>query len=329
MAERQRERQRRQERDEVAGDDGDGRGVATPIPTCSSTGARRPSAPRTPRCRGRAGCRGADRARSRSAHRIPRTPGPAPPHRDHEREVLPPGRLVQQPRRQQREIERRRGLEIDGVGGGGEPVGEDEQGERGGIGAPTSSVREVQARRASRVISQMATAAMPERRQVICQAVKSAALIAAPPVEKSTAAAASWRTAGENLGMGGEDRAGRRAAAERAAGGAAAAERNATYFIPSGARDLAGRVGSSASKVPRCARDEVWWGYSFFNSDAGNRCRGPSPPLAVSRYRYAAMFRASCSLTPSVGIAVPGSTESGRRIHAARFAGVLIRRPAM
>jgi hypothetical protein len=37
----------------------------------------------------------------------------------------------------------------------------------------------------------MATAAMPERRQVICQPTKSAALIAAPPVEKSTAAAAS------------------------------------------------------------------------------------------------------------------------------------------
>jgi hypothetical protein len=52
-------------------------------------------------------------------------------------------------------------------------------------------VRPFQARLASRVISQMAMAAIPDRRQVICQAGKSAALIAAPPVENRTAALAS------------------------------------------------------------------------------------------------------------------------------------------
>jgi hypothetical protein len=59
--------------------------------------------------------------------------------------------------------------------------------------------------RASRVISQMATAAMPERRQVICHALKSAALIAAPPVEKRIAAPASSSRALERESMGRED----------------------------------------------------------------------------------------------------------------------------
>src|SRR6478735_638105 len=62
--------------------------------------------------------------------------------------------------------------------------------------------RQVQPRRASAAISQMATAAIPERKQVICQPAKSAALMAAPPVEKSTAAAASWRRARAGADMG-------------------------------------------------------------------------------------------------------------------------------
>jgi hypothetical protein len=43
---------------------------------------------------------------------------------------------------------------------------------------------------------------MPERRQVICQPVKSAALTAAPPVENRIAAAASSSRAVEREDMG-------------------------------------------------------------------------------------------------------------------------------
>src|SRR5687767_8629342 len=54
-------------------------------------------------------------------------------------------------------------------------------------------------------MSQMAMAAIPERRQVTCQPVKSAALTAAPPVENRMAAAASWRRAIRRARMSRED----------------------------------------------------------------------------------------------------------------------------
>ena len=44
-------------------------------------------------------------------------------------------------------------------------------------------------------MSRSARAANPERKLAICQPVKAAALIAAPPVEKSSAAPSNWRRA--------------------------------------------------------------------------------------------------------------------------------------
>ena len=50
--------------------------------------------------------------------------------------------------------------------------------------------------------------------------------------------------------------------------------------------------------------------------------------LAVHRYRYAAMSRASASLTSRSGMAVPGSSDGALRIHATRWSGTFGLRPA-
>jgi hypothetical protein len=47
----------------------------------------------------------------------------------------------------------------------------------------------------------MAMAAIPLRRLAVCQPVNAAALMAAPPVEKSAAAIASWMLARGRPGM--------------------------------------------------------------------------------------------------------------------------------
>jgi hypothetical protein len=59
----------------------------------------------------------------------------------------------------------------------------------------------VQPPRAAGVMSQMAIAATPERKLAICQPLNAAALIAAPPVENSTAAARSCSRAEERDGI--------------------------------------------------------------------------------------------------------------------------------
>src|SRR5215813_4444798 len=66
----------------------------------------------------------------------------------------------------------------------------------------TTATRRLHPLRASRLNSRMATAATPDRSPAICHPVKSAALMAAPPVEKRTAAAMSWRRATVREGMG-------------------------------------------------------------------------------------------------------------------------------
>jgi hypothetical protein len=47
----------------------------------------------------------------------------------------------------------------------------------------------------------MATTATPERKLAICHPLNPAALMAAPPVEKSTAAAMSWSLAEDREGI--------------------------------------------------------------------------------------------------------------------------------
>jgi hypothetical protein len=56
--------------------------------------------------------------------------------------------------------------------------------------------------RASATSSNNAIAAKPDRRLAICHPVKSAALMAAPPVENSSAAPRSWRRGLEAENMG-------------------------------------------------------------------------------------------------------------------------------
>ena len=58
----------------------------------------------------------------------------AEPHRSHEAEVLAADRLLEQPRTQHQQVQRRGALQVDGIRGGGEPVGQDEQREARGIG---------------------------------------------------------------------------------------------------------------------------------------------------------------------------------------------------
>src|SRR5215218_3225374 len=60
---------------------------------------------------------------------------------------------------------------------------------------PTSAPPQVQPRRAAGVIIHRATAATPDRKLAICHPVKSAALMAAPPVENSSAAPANCKRA--------------------------------------------------------------------------------------------------------------------------------------
>jgi hypothetical protein len=62
-------------------------------------------------------------------------------------------------------------------------------------GTPTTSVRQLHPRLALGTINNSAGTAIADLRLATCHPLSSVALIAAPPVEKSAAAARSWRRA--------------------------------------------------------------------------------------------------------------------------------------
>ena len=96
---------------------------------------------------------------------------------------------MQQDRPEQQHIERRGRLQEDGVGGGGEAVGQNEADQRGRV---TCRHRQhAPAPRASRFRNdgQKKQRRDAERKLAICQPPRDAALMAAPPVENSAAAA--------------------------------------------------------------------------------------------------------------------------------------------
>ena len=106
------------------------------------------------------------------------------------RQLTPPDGLLQEPRPEEHEVDRRGRLQEDRARGRRQFVREDEQDHRRRVDHADARRKAGRHRaRAAGSIRRTATAATPERNDATCQPVSCVALIAAPPVENSMAAA--------------------------------------------------------------------------------------------------------------------------------------------